>query len=166
MKASPSGTTPFIEATSGENRRADGALWETLHCYKEAVYFAWIETAGGVALPPPELGSCGVTISTMVDGARNGNGDFIGQVVGDDKLKIEVSFGMLTPSEMQTLLSLFDRKRGGKFINTFRVFDPRVNDFVYMDMYVGDRSGTPVRIDAARWLPGAWKSVKANLIQV
>lgn len=35
-----------------------------------------------------------------------------------------------------------------------------------MDMYVGDRSGTPVRIDAARWLPGAWKSVKANLIQV
>jgi hypothetical protein len=127
---------------------------------------AWIETAGGIALPPPELGSCGVTISTMVDGARNGNGDFIGQVVGDDKLKIEVSFGMLTPSEMQTLLSLFDRKRGGKFINTFRVFDPRVNDFVYMDMYVGDRSGTPVRIDAARWLPGAWKSVKANLIQV
>ena len=112
---------------------------------------AWIETAGGIALPPPELGSCGVTISTMV---------------GDDKLKIEVSFGMLTPSEMQTLLSLFDRKRGGKFINTFRVFDPRVNDFVYMDMYVGDRSGTPVRIDAARWLPGAWKSVKANLIQV
>ena len=79
---------------------------------------AWIETAGGIALPPPELGSCGVTISTMVDGARNGNGDFIGQVVGDDKLKIEVSFGMLTPSEMQTLLSLFDRKRGGKFINT------------------------------------------------
>ena len=96
---------------------------------------AWIETAGGIALPPPELGSCGVTISTMVDGARNGNGDFIGQVVGDDKLKIEVSFGMLTPSEMQTLLSLFDRKRGGKFINTFRVFDPRVNDFVYMDMW-------------------------------
>ena len=92
----------------------------------------------------------------MVDGARNGNGDFIGQVAGDDKLKIEVSFGMLTPSEMQTLLSLFDRKRGGKFINTFRVFDP----------HVGDRSGTPVRIDAARWLPGAWKSVKANLIQV
>ena len=103
---------------------------------------AWIETAGGIALPPPELGSCGVTISTMVDGARKGSGDFI------------------------TLLSLFDRKRGGKFINTFRVFDPRVNDFVYMDMYVGDRSGTPVRIDAARWLPGAWKSVKANLIQV
>ena len=38
---------------------------------------------------------------------------------------------------MMNLLKLFDRKRGGKFINTFRVFDPRVNDFVYMDMYVG-----------------------------
>ncbi len=127
---------------------------------------AWIETAGGIALPPPELGSCGVTISTMVDGARNGNGDFIGQVVGDDKLKIEVSFGMLTPSEMQTLLSLFDRKRGGKFINTFRVFDPRVNDFVYMDMYVGDRSGTPYLVNPQTMRPSFWRDVKANLIQV
>ena len=39
---------------------------------------AWIETAGGVALPAPEMGSGGVTISTVVDGGRNANGDFIG----------------------------------------------------------------------------------------
>ena len=127
---------------------------------------AWIETADGIAVPPPALGSGTVTISSAVDGARNGNGDFIGQIIGDDKFKIECSFQLLYPEEMMNLLKIFDRMRGGKFINTFRVFDPRVNDFVYMDMYVGDRSGTPVRIDAARWLPGAWKSVKANLIQV
>ena len=127
---------------------------------------AWVETAKGIALPPPLLGSGNISISTLVDGGRNGNGNFIGQVVGDDKLKLEMSFPALSPAEFMGLLKIFDRKCGGKFINTFRVFDPRVNDFVYMDMYVGDRSGTPVRIDAARWLPGAWKSVKANLIQV
>lgn len=97
---------------------------------------AWIETADGIAVPPPALGSGTVTISSAVDGARNGNGDFIGQIIGDDKFKIECSFQLLYPEEMMNLLKIFDRRRGGKFINTFRVFDPRVNDFVYMDMYV------------------------------
>ena len=127
---------------------------------------AWIETADGIAVPPPALGSGTVTISSAVDGARNGNGDFIGQIIGDDKFKIECSFQLLYPEEMMNLLKIFDRKRGGKFINTFRVFDPRVNDFVYMDMYVGDRSGTPYLVNPQTMRPSFWRDVKANLIQV
>lgn len=125
---------------------------------------AWIETAGGVTLPAPEMGSGGVTISTVVDGGRNANGDFIGSVVGDDKLKIELNFEMLSPLEMKKLLAVFDRKQGGQFVNRFRVFDPRVNDFVWMDMYVGDRTGVPIFMQQG--LPAAWGQVKANLIQV
>lgn len=127
---------------------------------------AYIETAGGIALPSPEIGSGKVTISTMVDGARNTNGDFIGSVVGEDKLKIDCQFPLLTSGEMQRLLGIFDRRRGGMFVNTFRVFDPRVNDFVFMEMYVGDRSGTPYLVSAETWRPEFWKDVQANLIQV
>ncbi len=124
---------------------------------------AWIETASGIAMPAPELGSGGITISTIVDGGRNANGDFIGSVVGGDKLKIELNFEMLTPAQMRQLLAIFDRNQGGKFVNRFRVYDPRVQDFVMMDMYVGDRSGIPLVMQNT---PLAWRQVKANLIQI
>nr|DAI28906.1 MAG TPA: hypothetical protein [Caudoviricetes sp.] len=127
---------------------------------------AWVETAKGIALPPPLLGSGNISISTLVDGGRNGNGNFIGQVVGDDKLKLEMSFPALSPAEFMGLLKIFDRKRGGECRNTFRVFDPRGNDFVYMDMYVGDRSGTPYLVNPQTMRPSFWRDVKANLIQV
>ena len=127
---------------------------------------AWVQTAGGVALPAPVLGSGTTTISTMVDGGRNANGDFIGSVVGEDKLKIEMKFGHLSPAEMQALLRIFDRSRGGAFVNTFRVFDPRANDFVMLRMYVGDRTGTPYLVSPQTMHPSFWKDVQANLIQV
>ena len=127
---------------------------------------AWIETAGGIALPAPVLGSGKITISTLVDGGRNTNGDFIGSVVGDDKLKIEMNFSALRGDEMQRLLSVFDRRQGGRFVQRFRVFDPRVNDFVWLDMYVGDRSGTPYLVDGQSLRPAFWKDVQANLVQV
>lgn len=127
---------------------------------------AWVETASGIALPTPMLGSGTTTISTIVDSGRNTYGNFVGSVVGDDKLKIECKFAALTPEQMQNLLRIFDRKQGGSFVNRFRVFDPRVNDFVYMDMYVGDRSGAPYMVNSATMRPRFWKDVQANLIEV
>ena len=127
---------------------------------------AWIETSGGIALPTPALDSGKVTISTIVDGGRNVEGNFIGSVVGDDKLKVECKFNILYPDQMMNLLKIFDRKQGGHFVNTFRVFDPRVNGFVFMDMYVGDRSGTPYMVNKQTMQPSFWRNVQANLIQV
>lgn len=127
---------------------------------------AWIETADGIALPTPALESGKITISTLVDGGRNSSGDFIGSVIGNDKLKIECKFNVLDPNQMQRLLQIFDRSQGGHFVNTFRVFDPRVNDFVYMDMYVGDRTGTPYMVSKKTMQPSFWRNVQANLIQV
>ena len=98
---------------------------------------AWIETDGGIAIPPPDLGSGKVSISTLVDGGRNQNGNFIGQVIGDDKLKVEMKFTMLSSEEMMNFLKIFDRRQGGSFINRFKVFDPRINDYTYLTMYVG-----------------------------
>lgn len=126
---------------------------------------AWVETAGGIVLPTPAFDSGKVTITTVVDGGRNMNNVFVGSVVGDDKLKIEMKFPALKPEEMANLLKIFDRKQGGHFVNRFRVFDPRVNDYVYMDMYVGDRSGTPFKVDPKTVRPEYWLNVTANLIE-
>lgn len=117
-------------------------------------------------MPAPALGSGQITISTLVDGGRNANGDFIGSVIGNDKLKLQMQWDLLTPEQMKNLLQLFDRPQGGHFVNTFRVFDPRINDYAYLQMYVGDRIGTPYIVNKATMRPAYWQGVQANLIEV
>ena len=126
----------------------------------------FVTHSSGQILPGIAANSGIYTISTTVDGGRNENNDFIGSVVGEDKLKIELNFAMMSPEEFQTLLNMFDRKRGGSFVNTFRIFDPRVNDFVNMKMYVGDRTGRPLMVDRNSFRPTGWVDVSYNLIQV
>ena len=124
----------------------------------------YIETLNGMPIVPA-FDSGGFIIATNVDGARNESGNFIGQVVGNDKLKIEVSFKYMTPEQLQQLLSIWDRP-GGSFVNKFKVFDPRINDFTVKTMYVGDRSGRPYMINPKTMRPEFWVDVKANLIEV
>ena len=128
---------------------------------------AWIQTSSGIALPEPLLGSGNTTISTMVNSGRNASGNFVGQVVGEDKMKIEMSFEGLSPQEFRNLLKIWDRRQGGKFINTFTVYDPRVMDYVSMKMYVGDRQGRPVMVsNPGTGDPRFWQDIKVDLIQV
>ena len=126
---------------------------------------SYVRTASGLLLPQPAHGSGKFTIATNVDGARNEVGNFVGQVVGDDKFKLEMTYSYLTPAQLRELLSIFDRKQGGKFVNDFYIFDPRVNDWVLMTMYIGDRSGRPLNLTSADE-PVGWLDVQANLIQV
>jgi len=126
---------------------------------------AYIETLGGLEIVPAH-GSGKFTIATNVDAARNELGNFIGQVVGDDKLKIEVSFKYMTPEQLQELLRIWDRSQGGAFVNKFRVYDPRVNDFVVKTMYVGDRSGRPYHLNPRTGKPNFFVDIQANLIEV
>ena len=125
----------------------------------------YIETLGGIPIVPA-FGSGAFTISTNVDGARNESGNFIGQVVGDDKFKVECSFRHMTPEKLAELLAIWDRKQGGSFVNDFLVFDPRVNDFVVKTMYVGDRSGRPYSVNPTTMRPDFWVDIKANLVEV
>ena len=127
---------------------------------------AFIQTTGGILLPTPMLGSGNMIIATNVDGSRNESGNFVGQVVGDDKLKIELSFAYMTPQQYSDFLKIWDRKQGGKFVNDFIVFDPRLNDFTTMKMYIGDRSGRPLQLHPTTFRPNYWVDIKANLIEV
>ena len=125
----------------------------------------YIETLGGLPIIPA-FESGGFVIATNVDGARNETGNFIGQVVGNDKLKVECSFKYMTPEQLQELLKIWDRSQGGAFVNKFKVFDPRINDFAIKTMYVGDRSGRPYMINPSSMRPEFFVDIKANLIEV
>lgn len=126
----------------------------------------WIQTKSGVVLPPPALGSSKISISTLVDGGRNTNGRFVGSVIGDDKLKIDLQWDVLTPEQFMSLLNIFDRKKGGRYVNDFLVYDPRYNAFRTITMYVGDRSGTPYLVDSSTMRPRWIKDATANLVEV
>lgn len=77
-----------------------------------------------------------------------------------------MKFPVLYPQEMMNFLKLFDRSQDGSFVNRFRVFDPRINNYTYLTMYVGDRSGIPYMVNPQTLRPSFWKDVTANLIQV
>lgn len=128
---------------------------------------SWVKTASGIEIPEPAFDSGQVTISTLVNAGRNAQGKFIGQVIGNDKLKVELSWKVLTPAQFRAVLQLFDRAQGGKFVNDFVVYDPRVNAYRTLTMYVGDRSGRPLMVaNPGTGHPKYWADVQANLIEV
>lgn len=128
---------------------------------------AWVKLASGLEIPEPALDSGQVTISTLVNAGRNAQGKFIGQVIGNDKLKIEMNWAALTPEQFQSLLNIFDRSNGGAFVNTFTVYDPREMGYRNIKMYVGDRSGKPMMVsNPGTGHPKWWLDVNANLIEV
>lgn len=104
-------------------------------------------------------------ISTAVDGGRNMDNDFIGQVVGSDKYKYEILMRTLDPEQIREYLRRFDRTQDGSFVSDFIVFDPARNDFVQKTMYVGDRSGNPFKVHP-NGRPERFLDIKSNLIEV
>lgn len=122
-------------------------------------------SVGGIALPAPALGSGKVSISTLVDGGRNTQGLFVGSVIGNDKLKLDLSWKVLDPVQFQNLLKIWDRQQGGRFVNTFHVYDPRIGAWRDIEMYVGDRSGTPYVVDE-NGVPKFYTEISANLVEV
>ncbi len=128
---------------------------------------AWVTTSGGIAIPEPGYGSGTVTLSTLVNAGRNANGKFVGQVIGADKMKVEMSWEVLSAAQLQTILRVFDRTQGGAFVNDFVVYDPRQMAYVSKKMYVGDRSGTPIMVsDPGTGDPKYWTGIKVDLIEV
>lgn len=120
----------------------------------------------GIAIPEPAYGSGGFQLSTLVDGGRNQLGNFIGQVIGDDKLKYEMVWPALTPQEVQELLAIFDRRQGGSFTGTWNLYDPALGQMRDVLMYVNDRTGRPFKVTPSTRMPELFLDVKLNLIEV
>lgn len=77
--------------------------------------------------------------ATLVDGARNVEGFFIGDIIREDMAKIEASWLILSGQEWADILALFDSKRGGNFINEVTFLNQTTNQFETRSFYVSDR---------------------------
>lgn len=137
---------------------------------------SWISTNIGsqiIELPCPAFGSGGVTVTTAINGGTNANGKFIGTVIGGDKLQIAMSYPYLTNEEFTEFLKLFSCSGESEVRNEdkngmahrFYVYDPRVGDYRELEMYIGDRGGTPFGLDE-KGKPTGWVNVSATLTEL
>lgn len=88
----------------------------------------------GVALPPPSEYECNT--ATIVDAARNSNGDEVGAVIKSGVRKITLKWNFITPDKWAGILSLVLNS----FYNSVEFFDQDTATWITKTMYVSDRS--------------------------
>lgn len=114
-----------------------------------------------VPFPYPSKDSGLQSVQTIVDSARNANGIMVGERVGRDMGKIELTWSVLTPETWSEMLKLF-----GNFTFNLRYLDMVTNDWVTRTFYVGDRSAQPFMCDPETGRPKYYLNCKANVIDV
>lgn len=118
---------------------------------------AFIEI-NGYKLPPCKRG-VNIVVSTLVDSARNSNGEVVGQKIGRDQYKIDgLEWSWLTAEEWGKILSAI---KDFYFDVTFS--DPVTNKRKTIKMYCGDRTGEPYWVDGSG-TPTHYRNCKVNLI--
>lgn len=117
----------------------------------------------GEDFPWPDWEQGMQTASSLVDGGRNVDGVFIGRQVGRNQSKIQLQWYILPASVWGRMLQKFDPEHGGKFINPVSYYDMAAMQITTRNMYVSDRTASPLTIDAdGNWLYA--KNCKLNLI--
>lgn len=117
-------------------------------------------------LPVPAEGGVKYEIQTTVDSARNSANIMIGNPIGQDKIKLNITYPPLTQDELHDIISTFDREQGGSYKVYVEYFDPRVGYRVTRYMYVGDRSFEPWIVDDPTFgEPRRWINTTCNLIE-
>ena len=96
---------------------------------------------GGFDFPEPS--TYNATTSTIVDSARNVNGEMVGNIVRQEIAKIDLSWKYLTAEQWATILTLFTKS----FINKVTFLNQATNKYDDRDMYVSDRNAGIFRRD-------------------
>lgn len=115
-------------------------------------------TINGREFPAPDIGA-NIVMATYVSDGKNALGEFVGQKIGRDQIKIEnMQWKMLDAVTWSAILQEFD-----KFVVTARLPDMLNNRFMTIRVYPGNRTATPVQFDA-QGLPVMYKDCKVNII--
>lgn len=113
----------------------------------------------GVACPQPRRGLQQI-VSTVVDSARNANGEVVGQKVGRDQQKLnELQWAYLTAAQWSAILQQFKN-----FYVTVTYPDMVTGSWTSRKMYPGDRTATPFHLDTKTGLPKDYIDCRVNLI--
>lgn len=116
---------------------------------------------GGFAFPEPSTYK-GMT-ETIVDGARNVKGVFIGSVIREDVAKVELTWRYLTAKDWANILGCF---KGSNFVNMVEFFDQSTGTYQKRKMYVGNRDADMWRRDSKTGEVMGWTGCRLALIEV
>lgn len=89
--------------------------------HRALVYIYNEHTSKWVALPTPS--DYNGLSSTIVNSARNTQGEFIGDVIKSDVAKVELKWNYLTREQFTIVAQLFEPKYNGAFLNAVSFFD-------------------------------------------
>lgn len=124
----------------------------------------------GIWIPLPAMSEYEANTATIVDAARNSNGDEVGAVIKSGVSKVTLKWNFLTPSDWQGVLALF----ANSFYNKVRFYNQDTANWSEKIMYVSDRSATMFRRNPMRTHPTdplqdypvmGWKGCRIALIQ-
>lgn len=116
-------------------------------------------TIGGVTMPQPHRGLT-IDVATIVDSARNANGEVVGQKVGRDQQKLSNLEWVFLPAETwQSLLRVLD----SSFFVSVTYPDMVQGGWTTRTMYPGDRHAEPMWLDE-NGVPSYYLNCKVNLI--
>lgn len=87
----------------------------------------------------PEPSQYSAQTSTIVDGARNSEGRFIGGIVREDIAKVDLSWKFISTEKWAQLLQKFSSTSGGSFIQPVTFFNQTIGDWETRYMYISDR---------------------------
>ncbi len=117
-------------------------------------------TVAGEKFPWPDKESGMQTQSTLVSEGRNADGIFIGQRIGRDLSKIELTWWRMDAQKWAQLLQLFQEN----FVNPVSYYDMAAGGIITRNMYVSDRTAQPAKVNPET---GAWitaKNCKLSLV--
>lgn len=118
---------------------------------------------GAYAVPEPS--EYAAQTSTIVDGARDAAGIFIGGVVLEDVARVDMSWKFIKTQDWATLVSKFDSTSGGSFVNAVTFFNQSKGTWETRDMYVSDRKAGVFLRDGAGNILG-YTNASISLIDV
>lgn len=110
--------------------------------------------------------------ATIVDSARNTDGQMIGTVIRDGVSKISMSWNFISAADWAALIGQF--KGASNFVRSVTFFDQETNTLATANMYVGDRSSGVLALYDADTAPDAsliglpmgYRDAKFSLIEV
>lgn len=136
------------------------------------VFINGIGQGTGYAVPVPTTYDSNT--ATIVDSARNANGQMIGSVIREGVSKVSMTWAYLSAADWANLIKQFSSTHGGAFIRSVTFFNQETNSLSTKNMYVGDRNaGVLMLYDADTapssdliGLPMGYKDAKFSLIEV
>lgn len=115
----------------------------------------------------PEPSSYKGTSSTVVDGARNVNGQFIGAVIRDDIAKVELTWNFISAEDWAEMTKHFISAYGGSYVNNVTFFCSTSNSWETREMYVsGDLTDNGIFLRRKDGSVRGYQGARLALIEV